>query len=61
MLNFSRCDRTVYDYYNCFTAKEELKILNTNFTNTYLPEKELVKSEYNETKVFENIFYYLEE
>lgn len=51
----------VYDDYKGFTAKEELKILNTNFTNTYLPEKELVKKEYYETKVFENIFYYLEE
>ena len=51
----------VYDEYQGFTAKEELKVLNTNFTNTYLPDKELVKSEFNEYKVFENIFYYIEE
>jgi len=51
----------VYNDYEGFTAKEELKILNTNFTNSYLPEKELVKSKYNEYKVFENIFYYIEE
>lgn len=51
----------VYEEYRGFTAKEELKVLNTNFTNTYLPDKELVKSEYNEYKVFENIFYYIEE
>ena len=51
----------VYDDYKGFTAKEEIKILNTNLTNTYFPEKELVKRKYNETKVFENIFYYLKE